>query len=193
MGDLTTLAVVKEQHGISGSSYDTLITTVIAGVSIAMERYVGRTLTEATYSDELYSGDGFTDQIVLRNWPVTDTVTFVLKEDNSTITSTNYSVHSDSGIVYPVPDYYGQAVWTAGRWNYAITYSAGYDSTTMPADIAMAATDQVRHQLNQIQPTGPNWLGKTGINEATGFSVTLAPHRLLDSVKEILNTYRRRF
>ena len=191
MGDLTTLAVVKTQHGIDSSSFDDTISTVIAAVSLTIERYIGRTITEGTYSDEYLNGDGMSDQLVLKNWPVTSAVTFVLKEDGSTVASTNYTVDDSSGIIYTLPDYYGSSAWTRGRRNFTVTYSAGY--ATVPADIKQAATDQVRRQLYQVQPLGSNWLGKKSISEAPGFVTVYETAELLPGVRQILNQYRRRF
>lgn len=137
---LTTLADVKETMGVASSdhSYDNLIIRKINQVTAQFEKYCGRRFKEATYTDEGYNGTG-TDQIVLKNYPITSTVAFSLgNRDNSlnendweTVDTNRYFANNSSGVI----DLTFTAGGGWGRWR--ATYSAGY--ATIPDDLAEAA------------------------------------------------------
>lgn len=136
---LCSLADVKESLGISSSdtSWDNLCIRKINQATRQIEKYCNRRFAETTYTDEEYNATGL-DQLVLKNYPVTDTVTFSIKErdtglnENSfdTIDTELYFVDNDSGVI-------NSTFRFNGHWKrYRVTYSAGY--ATIPDDLAEA-------------------------------------------------------
>jgi len=185
---LTSLDRVKTDEGISAATWDTQLSRIIQGVSKAMQNWMRRDIVDTTYTDEVHSGDGWTNAIILKHRPVTSTTTMVVKEDDVTVSTSYYTTDTDAGIIYTVDGYWDTNSWTSGRRNYKVTYSAGF--TSVPEDIAMACTDQVRHEFHQTQAAG-NRLGLSASTEATGGSSDYLPSSFLPSVLEIMARYRR--
>jgi uncharacterized phiE125 gp8 family phage protein len=94
MADLTTLTKVKSYLGISNSTHDTLLSSIITSVSAGVESFCGRRFGSASYT-EYYDTDGET-KIFLPNYPVT------------TLTSVKYQGGTWDNITwfdYPTPGY----------------------------------------------------------------------------------------
>ncbi len=150
---LTTLADVKESLGVasSDSSYDNLIIRKINQVTRQIEAYCDRHFLETTYTNEIYNSNQ-TDQLVLKQRPVTATTPFALgvrdtglnEDDWETIDSNLYYVDTTSGVV-------SLLFRTAGRWGrWRFTYSAGY--ATIPEDLAEAASALASYYV--LNPSG---------------------------------------
>jgi len=144
---LTNLADVKESLGISSgdTSKDNLIIRNINKATRSIENYCGRRFKETTYTRELYYATQ-TDQLVLRQRPLTATTPIVFEirdtglnvTDWETIDSQLYfcdvgSPQGNAGVI----DLLFFARGKAGR--YAVTYSAGY--STIPEDLAEACVN----------------------------------------------------
>jgi hypothetical protein len=181
---LTTLTRVKTDEGISVSTHDAQLSRIIQGVSAAMERWMGRTIVDTEHAAEKHSGNGWASEIVLNHCPITPSTTFALLESAVAVDASLYEVDSDCGVIY-----FFDSVLVSGTRNYSVTYSAGY--VAIPEDLALAATDQVRHEWHQSQPAGENRLGLTGTIEPAGISSTYVPHAFLPHVLEIMRPYRR--
>jgi len=69
MATLTSLANVKLYLGITVTTYDTLLTLIIDGVSDQIEKFCGRTFNSTAYSKERYDGTGLTNMF-LNQYPV---------------------------------------------------------------------------------------------------------------------------
>jgi hypothetical protein len=155
---ITTAASWKAYRRIASSEYDAPVGVLIPVVEAEIQRYIGRVINEATYTDEVYSGDG-TQVLLLRNWPVTaisavkyvsdsGTETTLAATDYRCITGTEnrgelrrmpYSPPSIGAGRY-VDEWRSQGcrpVWREGFGNYSVTYTAGY--ATVPGDVEMAA------------------------------------------------------
>lgn len=187
---LTSVADVKESLGIASSdlSWDNLITRKINQATRQIESYCGRRFLETTYVNEEYSAT-HTDQIILRQRPVTDTTPFtlsfrntVLNEDSFNLVEPDiYFVDKNSGVLDGLFN-------IVGRWNnWQITYSAGY--ATIPEDLQEAAaslaayftlnadtskiglaeiregTRQVRYGLRNLETTFKIIAGQLGIDD----------------------------
>lgn len=136
---LTTKADVKESLGIASSdtSKDNLIIRKINQATLAIEAYCGRHFKETTYTDEVYNATN-TDQLILKQRPITSTTTFSLgvrdtslnDNDFETIETNLYFADATSGVV-------NLNFGATGHWGrYHVTYSAGY--ATIPEDLAEA-------------------------------------------------------
>lgn len=135
---LCSVADVKELLGIDSgdNSKNNLIIRKINQATFMIENYTGRRFKETTYTNEVY--DGGSNEIVLRNWPVTSTQAFSLgyresilnEADWDTVETEEYYVDNASGVIRGVGYFFGPTD------KYRVTYSAGY--ATIPADIAEA-------------------------------------------------------
>lgn len=160
MATLVSTSEYKAWRGISGSTYDTFIATILGWVSADVRRYCGRNLTngfESATRTETYSGpDEATIQ--LREWPITS-ITSVTQlyagGDTTVLDSSTYRVDADSGLLSRIDVRRGRfASWAinqsngyAGDWkadprfeegffNYSVVYVGGY--STIPGDLHMA-------------------------------------------------------
>jgi hypothetical protein len=182
---LTTLSRVKTHKGIAAgtTTFDAQLSQIILGVSTAFEEFCGRTFADTTYTDEVHDGSGFRDAIVLNQRPITTTTTMIVKLDDDAVDATLYGNDADEGIVY-----LANGVWSQGRRNLKVTYSAGY--TTMPEDLVMAATAQVVHVFNQSSPGGAR-LGLDSNADASGGGTSYSPSDFLPEVLRTLRAYQR--
>jgi hypothetical protein len=155
---LTSLADVKESLGMDSgnTSNDNLIIRKINQATEMIERYCGgRRFKSTTYTDEEYDATN-SDQLVLRQRPVSVLTSLSYRESSDNINSWEvinndyYFLDSDAGVV----DLTFNAV---GRWNrYKATYTAGY--TTIPADLAEACATLAAYMVE-------NGSGGTGIKK----------------------------
>jgi hypothetical protein len=181
---LTTLSRVKTDEGLSDATNDAQLSRIIQGVSARMQQWMKATIVDTTHTEEVHSGLGWSEALRLKHRPVTATETMVVKLDDSVISSSLYTSHDAAGIVYLKSGY-----WEVGRRNYKVTYSAGY--TAVPEDLAMACTDQVRHEFHQTVP-GKARLGLQSSVNPSGGSTAYLPESFLPSVIEAMTPYRRR-
>lgn len=190
---LTNLNDVKESLGIQSSdtSYDNLIIRNINKSTLAIESYCGRRFMETTYTDEVYNPTQ-TDELVLRQRPVTATQSFGLdvrttglNADNwETIDSELYFVDNSSGVVYCMFN-------SNGRWQrFRATYSAGY--ATIPADLAEACVNLVCYYINNAdgRTVGVQEL-REGQRQVRYLNTALSFKSLIENlgIDEILNSY----
>jgi hypothetical protein len=181
---LTTLTRVKTDGKIS-DDHDAQLSRLIQGISAAMQSWIGRTIVDTEYADEAHSGDGWTHELKLNHWPVTSTTTFAITDSDDAVSSSDYEVDNESGIVV-----LKSGAWTSGRRNLKVTYSAGY--TAIPEDLAMAATRQVIEEFNKSPQSGKGKLGLEGSTDAAGGAATFLPDGFLPFVETIMERYRRK-
>lgn len=139
--------------GISGQ--DTLVATLISGAQAAIERACGVDSFDSTsYTDQLYDGTG-TPTLILRNAPITAVSSIEIRSGladatPTTLESNTYIAETDrSGLIHRLgsgplevweraPWATPEPIWPTGRLNVLVTYTAGYTSQTMPADLKQA-------------------------------------------------------
>ena len=186
---LTNLARVKEYGDIGTSDYDSLLTSLILGVSAGMERYMGRKIVQRTATDEKASPSGLQNMLPLRYYPIIS-ITSIEEDGVALVEDTDFELEEQDkagGMVARIVS--GEAAsWSAGTRNVKATYVHGYATT--PYDLVMAATDQVRHEFLQSKEGG-NRLGDTGQSTPSGSVINYAPHDWLPMVKRIMDSYRR--
>lgn len=198
---LTSVADVKETLGIDSgdSSKNNLIIRKINQATEMIEKYCnGRRFKETTYTNEEYDATG-TNQLILRQYPVTDTQAFALQyrqttqnEDSwDTVETEDYFVDDSAGVIDANFNF-------GGRWNrYRVTYSAGF--ATIPADVAEAAVALAGYLVDNAQSGSGVAMKKEGqreiryhkpdqsksLFEDLGIDDILAPYmytRLIDNV-----------
>lgn len=137
---LTNLADVKETLGIPSATttYDNLIIRKINQATAMIESYCGRRFKLATYTDELYNGNG-TNKLVLKQRPIVGSIvlkrrdTSLNEADFDTVDDEIYFSDANSGVINMLANSGG----VYGR--FAVTYQAGYE--TIPDDLAEACAN----------------------------------------------------
>ena len=138
--------------------------------------HLGYDILTADYVDEYYDGSGMR-KMYLRNRPVT-ALTEVKLEDSVTTEYTlieNYLFAADGFI-------------TPGINNIKVSYTAGWNQSTMPGDIRHAALKLISLYSGELGGAGTT-IGKASISDGAGGSESIdidAEQRILDS----LNQYR---
>lgn len=177
MTDLTTLDSFKAYYGVVGSADDAAIQNLITAYSAYVQQWMNRRILTASYV-ETYNGRDNVAQ-ALRQYPVTAVSSVVVDGVAIPARSTNpglgYFFDDDSVIL-------SGYVFTRGRSNVTISYTAGY--ATVPVEIAQAVNELVglRYALRDKQ----GWSSKS----LAGETVSLITRDFPESVRTILNNWR---
>jgi uncharacterized phiE125 gp8 family phage protein len=181
---LTTLAKVKLQLGITVSTHDSLLSELIDAATVTAQNEIGRHLIETAYTGEVLSGSGFTDVLTVRHYPIAASPALVLYDDDgATISSADYEIEAASGIIRNI-----NGSWARGTNNYSADYTGGY--ATVPADLVAAVTAHAVYLFTQTQPGGGR-LGISGTSGLAGDSSTYLTDALLSQVERTFARYRR--
>ena len=156
---LATNTQVKAHLSITSSTYDTLLTTLISQVAamIAREFGVRATASDGSYdtiTDEYRDSDG--SMIVTTKYCPIRTLT-ALKYKQSDNTFLDYSgeligdvvFNEATNEIYPL-----YQVAPRGRRNLKISYTCGYKSSEVPADLNLAVILLVAQLFNQRDSVG---------------------------------------
>jgi len=132
---LARLALLKSDLflDLTGTSSDNELKAAILAATTMVHQRVGRVLTDATYTDELYSGNN-NQRLWLRNHPVTKVSAMKIWDGDAytTESSTYYELIAGRYIQYPKRGQESKAAWGSfpeGDDNVKVTYDAGYDAT----------------------------------------------------------------
>jgi hypothetical protein len=158
MANLITTSEYKTWANIGTTAYDTIIGTIVSGVSTEIRRWCGRDTSngfESMSRTERYDGNN-EQTINLMEWPVSSVTSVkVYASDGTyeTLDSTTYRVDSSGGILscvdpikarYPVTAFGTvQATFSVQPWfpdgfdNIEVVYTGGY--ATIPDDLKIAA------------------------------------------------------
>src|SRR5574339_474730 len=127
-----TLADLKEHLDISDTDKDSFLTNILNAAWEMAKNYIGYDLNDTVYTED-YDGDG-TNELLLKKWPIISITS--IKDDtdrtfgsDTVIDSTDYLFDADTGLVTL---FQGQGVFTSGRGNIRVVYTAGY--TSIPYD-----------------------------------------------------------
>lgn len=132
--DLTTLAAVKAELGLTTTAEDVNIATWISQASAACSAYCNRTLRSETITETFRSGSN-ESLIYLARIPV-GTVTSVTEDGVVLVANTDYQLDATVGVIYRLSDD------VLVDWNFSkliVVYAAGYTTTALlPDDIERA-------------------------------------------------------
>ncbi|MFW9928140.1 MAG: phage head-tail connector protein [Candidatus Thorarchaeota archaeon] len=189
--EFITVSEVKTYLGITGSSEDTNLGTLVDSVNTFIPNYTNRTWDLTTYTEELYDGSGHA-ALILKNRPVVSISEILVNTEEVTersdVNEIGWFVYDyDQGIVY------NNNLWTRGRGNIQVSYIAGYeDADALPSDL--------KHACLELASFFRTMRGKSGIvSEALGsYSYSLmnnpASFGLLDipdvTIRLILDKYK---
>lgn len=156
MSDLCALADVKTFLGITTTTTDAVLQSLITKVSAAIESYCNRTFASADYTETRNGGGG--NRLFLANGPVTNVASvtvdgYVVSRAASPILP---GFVGDESTVYIRPGAH-PCTFTKGVQNVTVTYTAGY--ATIPPDVAQACIEMVashyakRERIDKVSET----------------------------------------
>lgn len=187
---LSTVARVKSQLEITGSGEDAILTTLLDGVSAAVEMYLGRGTLNQSRTEEL-DVDPRQSQFWLAGYPVGSITS--IKSSSTWAFATATAIDSD---LYRIESNTGRLTLrtgiNVGPQSLQVVYAGGMASTpsafiTAFPDIANAVDMQVAEEFRR--KNDPSLTSKNFATEkARGYSGEV---HWLDRVKEVLNAHRR--
>lgn len=193
--DLTTLANIKAFLGITGSSDDTLLQTLISAYSAAVVNFLGRNPVSATYTAK-YHGTG-TSQLFLKNSPITAVTALIINGasvpasngvsfgyvfDNHCISLIGGSSYN-SGLE-SLPSL-SPAFFPRGNQNVVITYTAGVSANSAAyAAISQLALEAVAKSYKMKERIGQKSEG------AVGQSTIFDKNWIDEGTKALLDSYK---
>jgi hypothetical protein len=186
--NLCTFADVKLQRPETGDDQRLFVEKLIDAFTVRAQRRTNRTFRKATGIVETFSPRRWQSQLRVQRYPI-DSITSIIEDSDGdfvtdaaskTLTSTDYAI-KNWGII-------------RHRWGWflegdrcvQVTYSGGLcrDVGDVPADLHMAALQQVAYELQQSS--------KLGIlsESVQGGSITTFVKDFLPSVEDVLAQYR---
>jgi hypothetical protein len=157
---ILTLAGWKAYRGYAGTDYDTVVNALLPSVEAEIGRVLSCNLEEATYTDQAHDGTG-TGVLYTRNWPLVSvaSVKVVAGASEVELDTDSYEVETGVNSLGRITLVGGSARFNgietnefgvltgagkrprfpAGRRNILVTYTAGYDTQTVPANIPVPA------------------------------------------------------
>lgn len=138
---LTTLAAVKLSLGITDTTQDSLLESLINAASSAIVAYVDRDIKRTTYTSQRYAVNGH-QYLYLKQYPVQSVTSVTLGGAAQTVT-VDYFIDSEQGRLYRPNGWVGLCYARgtfpdafAGARDIIVTYVAGW---YLPADLGYVA------------------------------------------------------
>lgn len=179
-GTFCTVADLKTFAGITAATDDALLAAIIARVTGSMQKYMGRTIVETTYTAELHSLAYGTPQLVLDHRPIVSVSE--VRESGTVVSAADYVLVADSGILYR------ETGWPSGTFHLAVDYTAGYAS--VPDALQGACIQQSRYVWTQAKNAGDKF-GLAQRAEGGGGSTAFIVQDWYPGVEGVLRSYRR--
>jgi uncharacterized phiE125 gp8 family phage protein len=134
---IIALTDLKGYLNITTDDEDASLDPIVRAANATVERECDRTFKTTAYADEVYDGNN-SDQLVLRNYPVTllSAVKYGLTSPFSTVDAADY-VFSSEGIITLI----NGGIFDKIPRYWRITYTAGYSDTNMPSDLKWAVAE----------------------------------------------------
>jgi hypothetical protein len=181
---LATLADLKTYLGIGVgiTTPDAELQRMLDMASKVVEQYVDRSLVSAARIERRNGYD--TDVLMLRDTPITAVASLMI--DTLPVTASDGTtpgyIFQDNSIFL-----IGGQVFTRGRKNIYVSYTGGYASNAIPADIVHSTIEIAAQAYREKE-----WIGfqsKTLAGETVAFTRGFLP----DSAKIVLDLYRRMY
>jgi hypothetical protein len=141
---LTTRQRVKDELGITVTTYDTLLDTKIAEVSDEIAAFCGRDFGLTAVTETLRRWC-WTEDIILARWPVV--AISALSEAGTALTSSDWFLDTPGGVLRRLNTDGTLSVWRGGDIVVSYTYGwllPGQSNRNLPLDVEAAAVDQVK-------------------------------------------------
>jgi len=190
---LVSVAQAKAYCGIetATTTWDTVLETLIDGVSEGFNRLCARTLAKATHTNVYLDGPEGRD-LILPNFPVVS-ITSIYEDDVELTADEDYRLYAEAGILRRIG-----GDWARGDRVIKITFVAGFvvlgsapgtGETALPADLQLAALQQIAAEW--MAHKNKTW-GRTSESGPDGSSITrFETTQFLREVREVLARYRR--
>jgi hypothetical protein len=190
---LVTVEELRAYAGEKSTESDSLLEIIVNSVSQEFDRFCGRVLKQATYTNLYLDGSGTSEQL-LPSWPAAsitgvyedDTLlTEGLEEDYVIYTSDEDAYLRKVNSTWPELDE-ETAVWLAGPKTIKIaSVKLGY--ATIPADMKLACLKQAAREYQNMKQKA--W-GETSRSKGED-SASMVEPGLLPDVVAVLKRYRR--
>jgi hypothetical protein len=175
------LAETKAFLNLTTTTNDEKLRQFMLAATTAVEEYCNRPFVSRTVTRR-YSGITFTDRIAV---PVGMTSVTTVIENGVTLTGgTDYDLDPVVSVLYRRSGPYYTRYWLPGTLNISVTGSIG--STTIPADIRLAALLLIKHLWETQRGGMATTLGSGGETEWDPTSQQSIPRR----VSELLQNYQ---
>ncbi len=193
--DLTTLAVVKDELGITDGSQDGALRRYISSASAAASQYCNRKFQAETVKDEFwpdrdpyqYQLPGGAGQLQLTRWPV-GSVASVTENGDPLTDAADYRVDPDNGSILRLDGSLYPTNWKA--WPLSVQYVGGF--ATIPDDVADAVVRMVVRRYS-VKGRDPNLkqLSVPGVIEQSWWIGTGGDAgNLSPDISDVLDNYR---
>jgi len=177
-----TAANVRANLGVTSTSDDTRLQTLIDACAQFIETYTNRTYEQISYTETI-DGNG-KDEVMLGNYPVTAVASVLI--DGKSIAPvpipndfvTAGFMFDSGGVILQ-----GGKLFNRGRRNVVISYTAGF--AQIPADLVQAVIETAALKYKQGPQTGLSSKGLAG--ETTSYVLSDFPR----PVQTLLNNYKR--
>ena len=188
---LFTSAEFKSHEGISTTDHDTFITALIARTGDFVNKYLGRKVESASYT-EFYDGSG-TGTLQLANSPVTAVTSVHIDQERdfgsaALVSSSNYVIYQNEGWLRWIPEvttgFTAAGHFPVGVQNVKVIYTGGFSS--VPDDIKEAAILWSSAIFNRRRRAGLQAIS------SGSFSITYQTTTIPAEVKGLLDPYRMR-
>lgn len=139
--DLTTLATVKQELGVTTSTSDEILGRFITEQSVFAATYCGRQFTQETLVDlfRLHCADY--NALILSRAPIVSITSIV--ENSATLAVGEYEFDADTGEVWRLNGSDQRMAWAAGK--VTVTFVGGYQLlATLPYDVERGVIELVK-------------------------------------------------
>lgn len=138
--DLTTLATVKTELGITDTTLDAWLSAQITQASQAAATYCNRVFAKETLLD-YFRLDCGAEKLLLSRQPVASITSVV--EDGATLTAADYEFEAATGFLWRLDGSDNRSWWAAAK--IVATHISGYELlATLPTDIEKACIVMVK-------------------------------------------------
>ena len=190
---LVTLADYKTALKVGDATEDTKLTQYSMEIDARVKAFLGYDIEEADYTEELYDGDG-TQYLFPKAIPVTTFTTLEIYQGLDSDGDEDWDeweqnvdytrlIKQDDGLILFIDG----NVFPEGQQNIRITYTAGYDSDTLPQDIQSVCKELMKIRYDKIDK---GKLGIPSMSTGMGSSVSQSYEADEDLILKKIEHYR---
>ena len=167
--NIITRDQAKEYMGITVTTYDSKIDSLLCIVATIIETYLQRSLSETIVTEEKYETEYGVKEYNINNYPISEIASLVVVYDDDTLTiEDDFEINYDTGFLQlyrSFPDSYNKL---------KLSYTHGYTVASMPEDIRFIAKEGVKQlfRLNGDTTKGDLQGGSVKSKKIDDFSVT---------------------
>ncbi len=180
--DLTNIADVARMLGIEDERHNILLQDIVTGVSQRMQDWMRRLIPKATYTDEVHSGDGHTNVLRVKNYPIDDGSTPTVTIDGTAVDASDLTFDKPPGLIYK------EGRWAKNDALIKITYDGGF--TTVPPSLAYAAQMQSAREA-KYTPIAGDHLGEVSSTIDGGGTLSWQVEPWMPAVLVAMKSYKK--